>query len=256
MYNELLKQHKEILKKLTEKASKETGFDERGQFMNLQKMIEMEIRFIKNLNEIIEEYSDTEDTIRNSTKQIEEVEAKKHDKYVYAYSDTNNIYKLLYIYNNVGRIYLENVRSFTDIESTSDAISVATEMGFFPIIKSNDFKFDYLTFCASGKKFKAFNTNYYGAGFEKEPVLNFQKIMQHSKIEISEKTQERSLSYGCKIQSRNNLIIDAIDSFNPENIKFDSCGNFEYAFNEENPNEKLLKEIIFSTYLIEEDNNK
>ena len=43
MYNELLKQHEEILKKLTDKASKETDFGERGQFINLQKMINNEL---------------------------------------------------------------------------------------------------------------------------------------------------------------------------------------------------------------------
>ena len=54
MYNELLKRHEEILKKLTEKASKETGFDERGQFMNLQKMIYSEIGFINNIIDLID----------------------------------------------------------------------------------------------------------------------------------------------------------------------------------------------------------
>lgn len=60
MYNELLKQHEEILKKLTEKASKESLFDERGQFMNLQKMVDAELRFIKQLNELIEESESNE----------------------------------------------------------------------------------------------------------------------------------------------------------------------------------------------------
>ena len=54
MYNELLKRHEEILKKLTEKASKETGFDERGQFINLQKMIYSEIGFINNIIDLID----------------------------------------------------------------------------------------------------------------------------------------------------------------------------------------------------------
>ena len=47
MYKELLKQHEEILKKLTDKASKETDFGERGQFINLQKMINNELDAIK-----------------------------------------------------------------------------------------------------------------------------------------------------------------------------------------------------------------
>ena len=52
MYKELLKQHEEILKNLTDKASKETDFNERGQFINIQKMIDMEIKFIERLKEL------------------------------------------------------------------------------------------------------------------------------------------------------------------------------------------------------------
>jgi len=52
MYKELLKQHEEILKKLTDKASKETDFGERGQFINLQKMINNELEAINDLNRI------------------------------------------------------------------------------------------------------------------------------------------------------------------------------------------------------------
>ena len=55
MYNELLKQHEEILKKLTDKASKETDFGERGQFMNLQKMINNEIVAINDLKRAYKE---------------------------------------------------------------------------------------------------------------------------------------------------------------------------------------------------------
>lgn len=51
----LLKTHEEILERLTEIASKEIGFDERGQFMNLQKMIHSEIGFIEKLKELKEE---------------------------------------------------------------------------------------------------------------------------------------------------------------------------------------------------------
>lgn len=52
MYNELLKQHEDILKKLTDKASKETDFGERGQFMNLQKMVTNETFTIKELKDL------------------------------------------------------------------------------------------------------------------------------------------------------------------------------------------------------------
>lgn len=55
MYNELLKQHEEILKKLTDKATKETDFNERGQFINIQKMIENELEAIIDLNRIYKE---------------------------------------------------------------------------------------------------------------------------------------------------------------------------------------------------------
>lgn len=55
MYNELLKQHEDILKKLTDKASSETEFGERGQFMNLQKMISNELYAIADLNRIHKE---------------------------------------------------------------------------------------------------------------------------------------------------------------------------------------------------------
>lgn len=55
MYNELLKQHEDILKKLTDKASKETDFGERGQFMNLQKMINNEIVAINDLKRAYKE---------------------------------------------------------------------------------------------------------------------------------------------------------------------------------------------------------
>lgn len=55
MYKELLKQHEDILKKLTDKANKETDFGERGQFMNLQKMINNEIEAIDDLKRIYKE---------------------------------------------------------------------------------------------------------------------------------------------------------------------------------------------------------
>ena len=55
MYKELLKQHEDILKKLTDKASKETDFGERGQFMNLQKMINNEIVAINDLKRAYKE---------------------------------------------------------------------------------------------------------------------------------------------------------------------------------------------------------
>ena len=80
MYNELLKQHEEILKKLTDKASKETDFGERGQFMNLQKMVDAEIKAIKNINEIIETMSKIElPTLRK--KVTEELAMKMLDDY-------------------------------------------------------------------------------------------------------------------------------------------------------------------------------
>jgi hypothetical protein len=58
----LLKEHMNILEKLTELASKETQFNERGQFMNIQKMIEMQIRTIDRLKEfgIVEEEPKTD----------------------------------------------------------------------------------------------------------------------------------------------------------------------------------------------------
>ena len=60
MYKELLKQHEEILKKLTDKAGKETNFDERGQFMNLQKMISNELNSIADLKGIYKESESNE----------------------------------------------------------------------------------------------------------------------------------------------------------------------------------------------------
>ncbi len=47
----LLKEHMDILKRLTTIASKETQFNERGQFMNIQKMVDNQIRVIERLKE-------------------------------------------------------------------------------------------------------------------------------------------------------------------------------------------------------------
>lgn len=47
----LLKTHEEVLERLTEIASKETKFEERSQFMNIQKMIKEELTIIEKLKE-------------------------------------------------------------------------------------------------------------------------------------------------------------------------------------------------------------
>lgn len=55
----LLKTHEEILERLTEIAIKETKFEERGQFMNVQKMIREELGIIEKLKEAkIVEFTD------------------------------------------------------------------------------------------------------------------------------------------------------------------------------------------------------
>ena len=48
----LLKTHEEILERLTELASKEKAFEERGQFRNIQKMIYEELEIIEKLKEL------------------------------------------------------------------------------------------------------------------------------------------------------------------------------------------------------------
>jgi len=49
---DLLKEHMNILEKLTGIASKETKFEERGQFLNVQKMVQYEIDIINDLKKI------------------------------------------------------------------------------------------------------------------------------------------------------------------------------------------------------------
>lgn len=61
----LLKTHEEILERLTEIASKETKFEERSQFMNVQKMIKEELTIIEKLKE-----SETLDNSSNQDKVI------------------------------------------------------------------------------------------------------------------------------------------------------------------------------------------
>ena len=48
----LLKEHMNILERLTELASKEKEFNERGQFMNIQKMMQYEVEMIGDLKRL------------------------------------------------------------------------------------------------------------------------------------------------------------------------------------------------------------
>ena len=61
----LLKTHEEVLERLTEIASKENKFEERSQFMNIQKMIKEELTIIEKLKE-----SETLDNSSNQDKVI------------------------------------------------------------------------------------------------------------------------------------------------------------------------------------------
>lgn len=71
----MIKQHQEILKRLTDIAIEEKEFKERGQFMNIQKMIQAEIDILKSIEAInkfdntleeLKKVSDIENTIINS----------------------------------------------------------------------------------------------------------------------------------------------------------------------------------------------
>lgn len=59
----LLKTHEEILERLTELASKEKAFEERGQFRNIQKMIYEELEIIEKLKKM-----DVSDNIESNKK--------------------------------------------------------------------------------------------------------------------------------------------------------------------------------------------
>lgn len=261
MYKELLKQHEEILKKLTDKASKETDFGERGQFMNLQKMVDAEIKAIRNINEIIEGYTDKEnDTefyeIYNDTK--EDVKTKPN-KYVYAYTKENGEYSLIYIYNHKSSLsdslFISDIRNFKTSSELSDAIYIAINMGFYPIIKADKMEVGCMHVLYDGVEKTYFDTRHY-LNFNKEPIIKFQGILNSLKIEINENTNEKYLDSYAKITTYNQKVIESIECFDSQKIKFDKNGSFSYIFDKTNESEELLEEIILMYDAVTKELNK
>jgi len=355
MYNELLKQHEEILKKLTDKATKETDFNERGQFINIQKMIENELEAIIDLNRIYKEsdsnkicayklgvgkiligqrgsgisstlideclkynrpliverksraeqleklypelrvgwlidegnyFESNKDikwcdeqvnielfTCKNNidilTKMInkikprvgaigtvgvsyeidghqpiwiprnsempkveEEVIKESFNKYVYVYMTIDNNFKLIYfnIYDIDNIIQIVSVRSLKSVEDTCDALFVAKENGYHPII--NKISSSILFFNILGV----------------DEVTHFAPT-----CDLYSDAYMRFSNIGTILLLPSEEAKIAIDSFDKECLVFND-GYLKYVPKVEDDNSSLLKEIILAIHLIKEDN--
>ena len=233
MYNELLKQHEEILKKLTDKASKETDFGERGQFINIQKMVEMEIRFIKNLNEIIEEYSDKENE-SNQTKQVEK--ESKPNKYVYAFEGNEGCMDLIYFDDFDGKdiINISNVRHTSKLVEVKEALFLANSMGYKLIIDCSAFGRHAI------ESIKLIDDSIDIIEVRCTNELNSNAWSTYSKIKNS-----------IRLQSNDDLASVALEAFDEINIDL-SKGYVKWSLDRSDGRESLLRAILIAYHTIVE----